>query len=81
MCQVLSVVKLYSENKTELSGPDKKHAWRNNVGDFKPKDTLPAVRHGGSSIMLLAYFDASGTGALHKEIMMRKYDDKFFNSI
>lgn len=33
---------------------------------FKPKNTAPTFKHGGSSIMLWGCFVASGAGILHK---------------
>ncbi|CDQ93605.1 unnamed protein product, partial [Oncorhynchus mykiss] len=32
----------------------------------KPKNTIPTVKHGGGSIILLGCFAEGGTGALHK---------------
>ena len=32
----------------------------------KPKNSIPTVKHGGGSIMLLGCFAAGGTGTLHK---------------
>ena len=37
----------------------------------KQKNTIPTMKHGGGSIMLLGCFAAGGTGALHKIDGMR----------
>ena len=55
------------ETKIELFGQnDHRYVWRKKGDACKPKNTIPTVKHGGSSIMLCGCFAAGGPGALHK---------------
>ena len=55
------------ETKIELFGHnDHRYVWRKKGDAYKPKNTIPTVKHGGGSIMLWGSFAAGGTGALHK---------------
>ena len=47
---------------------------------FNPNSTIPAVKHGGGSIMLWGCFGASGSGALKKAKLLLKKDIFFPNS-
>lgn len=44
---------------------EKRFVWKSTGKAFKPGNTVTAVKHGGSSIMLLGSFAASNTGTLH----------------
>ena len=55
------------ETKIELFGHhDHRYVWRKKGEAWKPKNTIPTVKHVGGSIMLWGSFVAGGTGALPK---------------
>ena len=55
------------ETKIELFGHnDHRYVWRKKEDACKLKNSIPTVKHEGSSIMLWGCFAAGGTGALHK---------------
>jgi hypothetical protein len=55
------------ETKIELFGHnDHCYVWRKKGEACKPKNTIPTVKHGGSSIMVWGCSAAGGIGALHK---------------
>ena len=64
------------ETKMELFGHnDQQYVWREKGEAFKPKNTIPTVKHGGGSIILWGCFAATGPGALYKiDGTMKKED-------
>ena len=53
------------ETKMELFGLNaKRYVWHKPNTAHHPKNTIPTVKHGGGSIMLLGCFSSAGTGAL-----------------
>uniref|UniRef100_A0A8C8K1R5 Metallophosphoesterase 1 n=1 Tax=Oncorhynchus tshawytscha TaxID=74940 RepID=A0A8C8K1R5_ONCTS len=67
------------ETKIELFGNnDHRYVWRKKGEACKPKNTIPTVKHGGGSVMLLGCFDAEGTGTRNKiDDIMR--EDNYFD--
>ena len=53
------------ETKIELFGLNyKRHVWRKSGTTYHQPNTIPAVKHGGGSIMLEGCFSVAGTGEL-----------------
>uniref|UniRef100_A0A3Q2CFB6 Tc1-like transposase DDE domain-containing protein n=1 Tax=Cyprinodon variegatus TaxID=28743 RepID=A0A3Q2CFB6_CYPVA len=54
------------ESKIELFGHNhRRHVWRKVNTEFKEKNLLPTVKHGGGNVKVWACFSASGPGRLH----------------
>lgn len=49
-----------------LSYNDKRYVWGSKGEALKPKNTVPAAKHGGGSIMLRGCFAVRRTGILHE---------------
>lgn len=63
------------ETKLELFGHrDVAFVWRKKGEAFKPKNTVPTVKHGGGSLMFWGCFSANGTGNLVKINGIMKQD-------
>uniref|UniRef100_A0A8C5QAX1 Transposase Tc1-like domain-containing protein n=1 Tax=Leptobrachium leishanense TaxID=445787 RepID=A0A8C5QAX1_9ANUR len=61
------------ETKLELFGPmDQRYVWRRKNKAYEEKNTLPTVKHGGGSIMLLGCFASAGTGT-NLDFQMEQY--------
>ncbi len=55
------------ETKIQLFGINStRRVWRRRNAAYDPKNTIPAVKHGGGNIMLWGCFSAKGTGQLHR---------------
>ena len=53
------------ETKIELFGHNaKRYVWRKSNTAHHPEHTIPTVKHGGGSIMLLECFSSAGTGKI-----------------
>ena len=64
------------ETKLELFGHmDAEYVWRKKGEAYKPKNTVPTVKHGGGNIMLRGCFSSSGTGNLVKVQGIMKKED------
>ena len=64
------------ETKLELFGHmDAEYVWRKKGEAYKPKNTVPTVKHGGGNIMLWGCFSSSGTGNLVKVQGIMKKED------
>uniref|UniRef100_A0AAY5K846 Transposase Tc1-like domain-containing protein n=1 Tax=Esox lucius TaxID=8010 RepID=A0AAY5K846_ESOLU len=53
------------ETKIELFGLNSTLCVWRKKDEYKPKNTIPTVKHGGGNIFLLRCFSAKGTGQLH----------------
>ena len=70
-----STIMWSDETKLELFGMDAEYVWKKKGEAYKPKITVPTVKHGGGNIMLWGCFSSSGTGNLVKvQGIMRKED-------
>ena len=55
------------ETKRELFGINStRRVWRKINVEYKHKNTIPTVKHGGGNLMLWGCFSAKGTGQLHR---------------
>ena len=64
------------ETKLELFGHmDAEYVWRRKGEAYKPKNTMPTIKHGGGNIMLWGCFSSSGTGNLVKVQGIMKKED------
>lgn len=71
-----STIPSSDETKLELFGyMDAQYVWRKKGEAYKPKNTVPTIKHGGGSIMLWGCFSSSGTGNLVKVQGIMKKDD------
>uniref|UniRef100_A0A3P9CWB5 Uncharacterized protein n=1 Tax=Maylandia zebra TaxID=106582 RepID=A0A3P9CWB5_9CICH len=62
-------VAVCDESKWEIFGSNYCHY------ALKPKNCIPAVKHGGGSIMLWGCFGVRGTGKLHKVVGIMMKED------
>ncbi|CAI9616083.1 unnamed protein product [Staurois parvus] len=54
------------ETKTNVFGTDGfKTVWRSKGEEYKEKCMVPAVKHGGGSVLLWGCMSAAGVGELH----------------
>ena len=64
------------ETKLELFGHmDAQYVWRRKGEAYKPKNTVPTVKHGGGNIILWGCFSSRGTGNLVKVQGIMKKED------
>ena len=55
------------ETKIELFGVNStRRVWRKRNAEYKPKNTIPTVKHRGRNLMLWGCFSAKGTGRLYR---------------